>query len=112
MTADAEHLDREVAADKTNPIVGAARTVWAGTLWGLAEGLDGGNRLEQQATAACSPALPGVTICSLVLPRENAELAKQSHRKAPAAARPGSPAPPSAVASVRVQQMLAVRLLL
>src|SRR5438045_9028893 len=106
MTTGAEHLDREGAADKTNPIVGAARTVWVGTMWGLAEGLDGGNRLEQQATAACSPALPGVTVCSLLLPRENAQLARQSHGGVPTA-RPSAPA----AVSVTPEQRLAVALL-
>ena len=108
MGPEPEQLERTGATDKTNPIVGAAPTAWAGTLWGLAEGLEQGSRLEHEATAAGCALLPGVTVCSLVLPRRNSQLAKQSH----GAVRPVSRVAPVPPAPVAPQQMLAVRLLL
>src|SRR5439155_22091383 len=102
MAPELEQPKRGDAEDKTNPIVGGAPTVWAGTLWGLAAGLSEGSKMEHKATAACSTAPPDVTACSLVLPREKLQLAKQSQTGA------GRAAP----VSVPPQQMLAARLLL
>lgn len=74
-------------------------TSWNGTVWGLAPGADERSETEREPTATCSPALPGVTPCSVVLPRERTQYAKTN---------PTAPAP----AVLPPRQVLAVRLLM
>jgi hypothetical protein len=72
---------------------------WTGTMWGLAPGAGGRSATEREPTAACAPALPGVTACSVVLPREKTQSAQRTQ---------AGPAP----AVLAPRQILAVRLLM
>lgn len=100
----------EAPFDKTNPLVGPAAPVGP-TVWGLPVGEAPGNiSVEHEATAACSRMLPGVTKCSLVLPRRHVDLTKQSQTVVGMALPRGVKDPPGA--SLQPRQVRAVRLLL